>query len=175
METIDNNHGKIIKKDYRGRELGSVDTNKDTNFDAAYERDQEFYEASGDAVRTNPSRDNDDSEKEIDLDRSGPRYQQQQQQQQQQAAGIPTQDSSRSDRVARRAGQNAGVSGIGEGSAQGYEGNTDDSGLPQDEDASLSGSDEKSDIEKSIEVSKEASKNVKPGKNAGIKPHVSHG
>lgn len=181
METVNNNNGKIDKKDYNGQKLGAVDTNKDSNFS------DEGYEFSGDAVRANPSRDVD---KEVDLDRSGPRYnrsghgegenrgissptsgdgqQSYEQQEQQQAAGIPTQGSSRGERVSRRAGMNAGVEGIGQGSAQGYEGNTDDSGLPQDEDLDLSGTDEidESDIEQSTEDI---------GRTSGSSPHVTHG
>lgn len=105
--------GKIRQKDYQGQELGAVDTNKESSFSG------EDYEASGDAVRSNPSREEGD--------------------------------------VSRRAGMNAGVSGIGEGSAQGYEGNTDDSGLPADEDLGLSSEDIESDTEVSRQGSRDAS------------------
>lgn len=112
----------------------------------------------GEDIEVNPSRD----DKEIDLERrvntsrtksgegvnrgiSSPKSgsgQQSFKQQEQQQTGTPSSSSQNGDAVARRAGMNSGTQGIGTGSAQGYEGNTDDSGLDNDEGVSAVAGDE---------------------------------
>lgn len=121
-------------------------------------------EASFDELHANPSRDIEENDKSIDIVRSK-KVASSSKQQEQQQAGIPTSSSS-GDAAARRAGMNSGTQGIGTGSAQGYEGNTDDSGLPNDYQL---GSEEDSDedLDEEIEVSQKSKKDV--GSDSQIK------
>lgn len=156
MDTQENNLGKIEKKDYQGQRLGSVDSGKSSNFD-------DSYEASGDAVRANPSK---DADKDVDLE-AGPRFDREgqakddgqtlSQQEQQQSAGVPTQSAS-----TRKT-----TEGVGRGASAGYAGNTDLSDL-EDEGIDVKGDD---DIgHDSIEES-----DIKRRADHGSAPHVSHG
>ncbi len=93
----------------------------------------------------NPTRENKQQDKEIEIERHGQTLKQQEQQQSAAgpASGTPTVNSQDGDAVARRAGMNSGTQGIGTGSAQGYESNTDDSGLDAfGEDVLADGSDD---------------------------------
>ena len=156
MDTQQNMSGKIEKKDYQGQRLGSVDANKSSNFD-------DSYEASGDAVRANPSREND---KDVELEK-GPSVDREaqvkdsgqslSQQEQQQNAGVPTQSAS-----TRKT-----TEGVGRGASQGYAGNTDLSDL-EDEAIDVKGDD---DIgQDTIEES-----DIHRRADHGSAPHVSHG
>lgn len=156
MDTQQNTSGKIEKKDYQGQRLGSVDANKSSNFD-------DSYEASGDAVRANPSRDDSkdvDLEKGPSFDREGQAKESGQslsQQEQQQNAGVPTQTSS-----TRKT-----TEGVGRGASAGYAGNTDLSDL-EDEGIDVKGDDDigKDTIEES---------DINRRSDHGSAPHVSHG
>lgn len=158
MDTQENNLGKVEKTDYQGQKLGSVDSGKSSNFD-------DSYEASGDAVRANPSRES-DSEKDVDLEK-GPRFDREgqvkdsgqtlSQQEQQQNAGVPSQTAS-----TRKT-----TEGVGRGASEGYAGNTDLSDL-EDEGVDVKGDDDigKDTIEES-DINRRA--------DHGSAPHVSHG
>jgi hypothetical protein len=155
MDTQENNLGKVKKTDYQGQNLGAVDAEKSSNFDDA-------YEASGDAVRANPSK---DSDKDVELEK-GPSFDREaqakdsdqslSQQEQQQSAGIPTQSSS-----TRKSHEGAGRS-----SSDTYSENTDRSDLDEE------GIDVKGDDEVSEETIEESKLNRN---NRGSAPHVSHG
>lgn len=127
--------GREERKEGLGKQTLNADNIKkmreagedETSFDSAGSDDvSDGY----DAV-PNPTRENKSLDKEIDIERhgGGKAGQTLKQQEQQQTSGIPTMNSKDGDSVARRAGMNSGTQGIGTGSAQGYEGNTDDSGL----------------------------------------------
>lgn len=156
MDTQDNNLGKIEKTDYQGQKLGSVDSGKTSNFDDA-------YEASGDAVRSNPSRDGD---KDVDLEK-GPKFDREgqakesgqslSQQEQQQNAGLPSQSSSTTKTR----------EGVGRGASSGYAGNTERTDL-EDEGIDVKGDDDIS--EDTIEES-----DIKRRTDRGSAPHVTHG
>ncbi len=156
MDTQENNLGKVEKTDYQGQRLGSVDSGKSSNFDDA-------YEASGDAVRANPSR---ESDKDVELEK-GPSFDREgqvkdsgqslSQQEQQQNAGVPSQTAS-----TRKT-----TEGVGRGASEGYAGNTDLSDL-EDEGIDVKGDDDISNdtIEES-QINRRADR--------GSAPHVSHG